>query len=57
MSVFNKFKKKNLWNSSMVVTCVASGKCEFRHTTMCDRCKNNMGMEKTESYFEPRESL
>lgn len=52
------FKKKlfgkNERNSSLSVTCVARGECEFRHTTLCDKCKNNMGMQKYKSYFEPK---
>lgn len=53
MSIFGK--RKNETNSSMGVTCVAKGKCEFRHTTLCEKCKNNLGTEKQESYFKPRE--
>lgn len=53
MNIFGK--RKNETNSSMGVTCVAKGECEFRHTTLCEKCKNNLGMERKESYFEPRE--
>lgn len=55
MSIFDKFRTRNETNSSMGVTCVASGKCEFRHTTLCEKCKNNLGMQKDKSYFEPKE--
>lgn len=54
MSIFGK--RKNETNSSMGVTCVAKGKCEFRHTELCRKCKNNLGAEKQESYFDRRES-
>ena len=47
-------KRKNQKNSSMRVTCVAKGKCEFRHTTMCDKCNNNIGPERDKSYFKPK---
>lgn len=48
------FKRKNQQNSSMGVTCIAKGRCEFRHTTICEKCKNNIGVERDKSYFKPR---
>lgn len=48
-------KRNNETNSSMGVTCVADGKCCHRHTTMCDKCKNNIGYQRDKSYFEPKE--
>ncbi|EOS47192.1 hypothetical protein C810_01508 [Lachnospiraceae bacterium A2] len=48
-------KRRNETNSSMGVTCIAKGKCKFRYTTLFEKCKNNLGKEKRESYFEPRE--
>lgn len=53
MRVFGK--RKNETNSSMSVACIAKGECEFRHTTLCVKCKNNLGIERKKSYFEPRE--
>lgn len=53
MSLFGK--RKNETNSSMGVTCVADDKCCHRHTTMCDRCKNNIGAQRDKSYFDPKE--
>lgn len=54
MRLFCKKRKKNLQNSSMRVTCVASGKCQFRHTTMCYKCGNNIRKEEDKSYFESK---
>lgn len=54
MSLFGK--RKNETNSSMAVTCIAKDNCCHRHTTMCDKCKNNIGEQRDKSYFEPKES-
>lgn len=55
MSLFDKFRTKNEINSSLGVTCVADGKCYFRHTTLCEKCKNNIGYQRDKSYFAPKE--
>ncbi len=54
MGLFNKKRKKNVQNSSMKVTCIATEKCKFRYTTLCDKCKHNIGAEGDKSYFEPK---
>lgn len=48
-------RRKNQVNSNLGVTCVAPKECEFRHTSLCDKCENNKGMEKTENYFKSKE--
>lgn len=54
--MLNIFKRKNETNSSLNVTCIAKGTCEFRHTTLCNECKNNLGIIEEKSYFEPKKS-
>lgn len=51
----NPFKFKNETNSSLIVTCVAAGKCSMRHTTLCDGCENNVGMQIKHNYFKPKQ--
>lgn len=54
--IFKKFKKVNELNSTIGNQCVADGICEFRFTTMCQNCKNNIGMKKDKNYFELKEN-
>lgn len=52
--MFDFFKGINTKNSSMSVQCNAKGVCEMRHTTLCENCKHNCGVEKNKNYFEKR---
>lgn len=44
----------NIYNSNLGVQCSAKEKSDWRHTTMCDNCKHNCGMEKHKSSFMPQ---
>lgn len=54
----NKFKenKINSLNSTIGNQCVAENICIFRFTTMCQKCKNNIGKERYKNYFELKEN-
>lgn len=44
----------NEQNSTLGVQCVATEKCKFRFTTMCETCKKNIGTKEEKSYYEER---
>lgn len=44
----------NIYNSNLDVQCNAKGKCDWRHTTMCDNCKHNYGRKKHKDRFVSR---
>lgn len=53
--MFNKFKYVNKSNSTIGVQCIAKGKCEFRFTSLCKKCENNIGMKEDKNYFKLKE--
>jgi len=58
-NILNNLTEKNILevndeNSTLAVSCVAPGKCEFRFTTMCQRCKKNLGCKQEKNYYESK---
>ncbi len=56
--MFRKIKKLfihvNERNSTLGIQCVATDKCRFRFTTMCETCKKNIGAKEEKNYYEER---
>ncbi len=42
----------NIYNSTLGVQCDAKGKCDWRFSAMCNKCKHNCGMKKDKNYFK-----
>lgn len=55
-SIKKFFQTVNQQNSTMGVQCVASKKCGFRFTTVCDNCKKNIGVHRDvdEIFYESK---
>lgn len=46
----------NSENSSKIVRCIEPEKCDYRHSQMCNTCKNNIGPEPFKNRYVKRDA-